>query len=373
MDEKDPSGSGEYVEKPNLKPITNSKKYRDFIKERNKALEHLLDFYLSQIDDVVSKLHYEIEQIAVHLYALSNYQDIHWEQVLYGPFQRAINKTVVIAHRMRRTIYLLAYAGEAEGIGRALGVPTKVDLGVSKILRVVNKQSPSGGLLDKRIQFEYRRILRDVVEAIEYSVLKRDLVSARNLVEDIEFAFPRVKKVRWPNKRIQKPKRIAEAKQPTLKKDFLVTGIIDQDAWDELVQDYLDANIPLRGPEDMTTIVTDTGEAVDRYSWEVEKEITQDFLDQVRSAQIDSAKENGVKEFMWIAVMDAKTDDCCSIRDGKTTQEIESMIAGNEDVGGCDAIVPPAHFNCRCDIAPMVEEDFNTEPLQLGDFESWLK
>ncbi len=133
-----------------------------------------------------------------------------------------------------------------------------------------------------------------------------------------------------------------------------------------------------RGPND-TTLFYDIGDtdpelASTRYTWEVEQEITEDFVKSVRDGTIDSAKEAGIEDFMWIAVLDSHTDECCKVRDGLSSSEIEKKIAdGTIDGEECDAIVAPAHFNCRCDVAPMTNDLPETEASGLPDFNEWLE
>ena len=111
-----------------------------------------------------------------------------------------------------------------------------------------------------------------------------------------------------------------------------------------------------------------------RYSWEVEQDLVYDFVKSVRKGEIDAAKENGYNEFVWIAIVDKRTDVCCLWRDGLTTKEIEKQLKGRSKKERCnDAVTPPAHPNCRCRLAP-VTDALPSKPIKdLGDFETWLK
>lgn len=83
---------------------------------------------------------------------------------------------------------------------------------------------------------------------------------------------------------------------------------------------------------------------------------------------MDAAKEMGIKDFVWIAILDDRTDECCWERSGKLTSEIEEMLAsGKLDRDLCEAITPPAHPNCRCSLGPVS----NIDPVEGPDWKSF--
>jgi hypothetical protein len=156
------------------------------------------------------------------------------------------------------------------------------------------------------------------------------------------------------------------------------TGVIDPATWSDVIDDYFEQEIPgPRGPYDKMVFfnVGDAGdvEFTERYEWELEQEMTQDFVEQVRSGQVDAANENGIEDFMWIAVIDRDTDECCSDRDGLSSGEIEAQLSSGElDPDECDATVPPGHFNCRCAPAPISNDLPEESPPDFGSFNDWL-
>jgi hypothetical protein len=139
-----------------------------------------------------------------------------------------------------------------------------------------------------------------------------------------------------------------------------------------MVADYTDEYIPeTRAPEFVYDVKQDSGEYEEWYGWEIEQEITNDFVTSVREGQETAAKENGVTDFVWIALLDSVTDDCCRWRHAKTSQEIIDELKDKHADDECKAVVPPAHFNCRCDLAPMVDMP-DEPPPDFGEFDKWL-
>lgn len=384
-------------------PANKATVYRTFINGRNLALEEILQKYLSRIDQIMRGLQLSAEEIALGLLGYqSRYgKDETMERLeirLRGLFNYAATKIVEEHERLRRSTYTLAYTGEIEALSRALNEPQKAALTRDKVNAEVIVDMPGGGDVDSRIRYFLQKLRRKVIDAINLGLLKDE--KPPEMADRIRSAFPRQKKVKRPKKQLKGPK-LKEAKEKPKKKmpDFdsvfefaktllpptrkdpkvaMTTGFIDDSAWQDLVNDYLAKEIsPLRGPDDILSLqikspTTGKLEQVDRYVWELEKEITQDFVDRVRKGQVDAANDNGIKDFVWIAILDSDTDECCRWRDGKTTSEIKKLLRGSKSGDPCKATVPPAHFFCRCDIAP-ITGDLPDKTEQLGDFETWLR
>jgi hypothetical protein len=158
---------------------------------------------------------------------------------------------------------------------------------------------------------------------------------------------------------------------------------IDEAAWKDMVDDYLHDYIPKwRAPEYVVDIpitdptITAEGREV-WYAWEFERDLTQEFVQSVRDGQVGAAKEAGITDFVWIAVIDSVTDACCRWRDGLLVSEIEKELAQHQDEddecnleGG--GLTPPLHFNCRCALAPAQDNIPDRPSLEDPDFETWL-
>jgi len=151
----------------------------------------------------------------------------------------------------------------------------------------------------------------------------------------------------------------------------LAQGFMDEELWNQLLEEYLTDYVPQYREPKMIFDVEVGGDTEEWYGWEIEQYVTHDFVDRVRKGQDEAAKQNGITDFMWIAVIDDKTDECCAWRDGLTSAQIEAKLPQHKD-DDCDAIVPPAHFNCRCTVAPMLDTMTDEPTVNVTEFEEWL-
>jgi SPP1 gp7 family putative phage head morphogenesis protein len=197
-------------------------------------------------------------------------------------------------------------------------------------------------------------------------------------LEKLKAAFPAIKTIKYPRRTLVPSKKIGRVKEADprimeLDNDTdVASGFVDDETWNDLVQAYLDEYVQTGRTEGKIRFKAgDEREFVTRREWELERDFTHDFVSQVRAGQIDVARENGYNDFVWISVLDNKTDECCVWRDGKLTSEIEKSISQGKD-DECQTSVPPAHPFCRCDIAPVTEKIDDFKLPQIGDFEEWL-
>jgi len=114
------------------------------------------------------------------------------------------------------------------------------------------------------------------------------------------------------------------------------------------------------------------------YVWEFERDLTNEFVKSVRTGQIAAANENGITDFVWIAVIDSKTDECCQWRDGLLISEIRERLGDHRDEDeACniegDNLTPPIHFNCRCTLAPAAENIPDKPDTGAKSFDEWLE
>lgn len=363
-----------------LRPLTESPRYEDFIKQRDTALEKILTKYLHQVTGIVNALQTRSEEIASHIgtkamgreHAKSNRSQ--FEQRLAPFFDLAAMRATALVKSLRRTTYALSYLGQAEAIGRALGKTQKAPITKQDIDQHSHKKTSLGSKIDFHVDLIFHRLLRDVVDAYQMSQAQESPIE--ETLARIRRAFPsskKVKKVRAPMAKMQeagKLKNETEYQQLTIKS----TGMTESE-WQDILDDYLDKEIPEdRAP--YSTIfapATDEGPEVEVYEWQFEGDVTNEFVQSVRDGENDAANENGINDFQWIAIIDKVTDECCSSRDGMTTTEIEAALAsGDLDADLCDAVTPAAHPWCRCRVAPMTDDMPDVPPSDQGSYDDWL-
>jgi SPP1 gp7 family putative phage head morphogenesis protein len=178
-------------------------------------------------------------------------------------------------------------------------------------------------------------------------------------------AYPEIKTYRMPPRTL-KPLKEAFRDEDAEKKEFeFYHDLTNDEDWELAVSAYKDTELPASRFDQEA--MYDESAGYMRYNWEIEQDLTDDFVSQVRDGQVQAANDLGIEEFVWGAIIDNKTcEECCLPRNGKTTSEIEKMGGGD-----CDGTVPPLHPNCRCDIAPVASTDEVDGP-DWKSFEEWL-
>jgi len=372
-----------------LKPVNKSSRYRSFIRGRNKALEKVLTLYQLRVSDELRRLFSEVLGMVQTTYSrLDNPDHFDWShkkaidelnKKISGVFDMGVFTLSRLAQTLRRRTYVLSYAGEVEGLSRAIGKPQRRSLTADDLDELFSDKSAGGGQLEARISVILDKLKNNVLDAVRRAALRGD--SLEDALKSVYRVLPKSRAMSVPRKHLKDPK--IEADKPFTvfdlelkKKGYTAsTGFVDPQEWEALTQDYLEEFIPKwRNPETEFSIrVPKTDERITTYGWELEKEITEDFVYQVRQGTVDAAKENGITDFVWIAIVDDKTcEHCCLWRDGLTTTEIERKLKSERSGDECQAITPPAHFNCRCDIAPLTKDMPEAEPINYGEFDRWL-
>lgn len=354
-----------------------SKAYRRFIKQRDEALERL---YMGAQGRVTQALAEALQRIydgiaARHLFTpgteqmtvAGDYMAKSVGQLIDFEFSTAQLRIAEAIMRLRKYAGILTRASETEALRRA---------GVNTTPRSPNTSAPldypmpTGGTIEARVALALNRIKNKILDALQLS---------RVMGEDTAQALDRVKKVFPKIKRVAKPKKLlvpVAAREADAPKDPFKVGFIDEDTWDQIVSEYLKPYQPrIRDPRMYFDVTGEEGlahlgigEGV-WMGWEIEQQITSDFVDTVRKGQHTAAKEQGISDFVWITVFGPTTCESCKWRNGLTSSEIEAKLEDVDDE--FDATVPPAHPSCRCQLAPMVEE-LGDEPGELGDFSTWL-
>ena len=271
--------------------------------------------------------------------------------------------------RLKHRTYAFSWAATQKAMLNAGKPGQPLPLPAGKLQHHRAKRTELGSVPD-RVHLSLERLKRKVIDAVQMS---------RVLGEDLDQALIRAGKA-FPPAQKQKKLRVltralVEAADDTVPEDPLYgPQFISAEDWDDIVEEYKTAYLPkYRDPryELDTPATTEEGDVL-LYPWQVEQEMTEDFVSSVRSGEVDSANEQGITDFVWIAILDSRTDECCRKRDGLTNTEIEDNLKGEWSDDDCQAMVPPAHFNCRCRIAPATDDLPDKPASNSQDIEDWL-
>ena len=349
--------------------LNASPKYRAFIQDRDRALEKLLSNTHARITDYTSAALREIESecaLLCHrrdMSTVSNTRAIIHQ--LDERIQRAFHYLGILISReinaLLKRSYVLAAVGEAEAIARATG---------SAEYKVEGKNAKQTN--PERVQYILNLSRYKILKAFEQGIVLEE--TAAEIMERVRNSLPEAKQYRKPPRSLKPLKEAATPEDERDPRKDAASGFVTDEDWQDVVYDYTRTYIPQYSQRG--EYVTNWGkddEMEVRYGWEIESETNHALVDQVRSGQNEIAKQNGYTDMVWIAILDDRTDECCEWRNGLTSTEIEAKLEGEHADDDCDAIVPPAHFNCRCTLAPYTEEMGEPEKVDFSDFDEWLK
>ena len=360
-------------------PLNQSARYRAFIANRDKALETILNKSRAQMHDnlrgafqtVKEKIAYRYSTAAPDSMAFDSSQFINAvDDIIRKEFEKTGALIGGIYIRLKMFSFTLAATGEAEAIGQARDKATKYQISRDRALEeaITNNRGENIGA---RITLALDRVRRRILDAVQLARVQRASVS--EMLAKIDRALPGGAFIKRPSRVLKKLseaapnlKTIAGVQLPSGEKVSLSQGFVDDETWREMVNYYLTDYVPtyrFRGPEaDSDYFYKD---------FELERDMTHEFVSAVRAGQDEAAAQNGIVEFQWIAVIDNVTcEDCCGGQgcvdfDGKLTSEVEAMTGG-------EVVVPPAHFNCRCTIAPVLDTMPEAPASNAQEFDEWL-
>lgn len=388
-------------------------RYKDFVNERDKTLEHIYRNNRLEVTDIINDAFIKALTIIQSKYSrlsidhfnkqLKKDVDHEIDQV----FDNAVRDIVVKQLSLRRVTFMLAHAGEVEAIARVTGKKPRIALNNNDLNEKSYKPLADGTHLYKRVEVYFNDVRRKMMSALEFSLLTNETVD--QALGRAFMAMPRKRALPLDKTALKKVKKakLAEANKPKFTGesgteiafgpkggitqnvfdlvDMQGTERFDSLTWDEVLRKAAEEYKPIdRSPAsffDLKNPMTgesfkDIDETDKIYSWELEQQLTHDFVASVRDGQIDAANVNGINEFMWISVLDDRTcEKCCEWRSGLMTSEIEKVLADDKDLAEhCDVVVPPAHFNCRCGIAPVAIDNISDlqKPEITKDFDAWL-
>lgn len=359
--------------------LLDSNRYRHFIRERDQALEQILQN--TQVD--LSRLLFQsLEEIqgAIassllkskddFLSQTQSLKDIEDKTLLI--FSKVLFPMVHRVQRMRRAVYTLTFLSELEAIGQTTQIKPKfIDRFQFKsdLYDRSLKNTRWGDQLQDRIWCDLMNLRAIILNSLRLGMSKH--LSAKDMFLFVQYSFPKIVNARRATRKL---KALRESQSEDIpKKDFIDTDFIDEGQWQFTLDQYKKTELPpSRFDNENKTIDEESG--VPMYNWEFEQELNDDFVNQVRQGQLKASDEMGIKEFVWVAIIDKRTcETCCLPRSGLTTSEIRSKLESGElSSDDCDTVVPPGHFNCRCQLAPVASID----PVEGPDWKSfgeWLE
>jgi hypothetical protein len=362
-----------------IKRFDEIPRYKTFVNKRDEVLENILRNHRLKITDITNKAF-----VDAILYIQSRWPSIKsdqfnkqkikgLEQQIEQVFELAAQTICYAQVELRRSVYTLSHAGEAEAIAQVLKQKAMLNLGQRRIVKKSYKPLHDGTDLLNRVDLYFQHVAKNMILAVKQALVFDD--EPEQMLGRVFLTLP--KKKALPDKLVlKKVKRakVAEAKRPSFSGDEDPTGVDigfgprggvtistmdwDQSSWDHVVkqanEEYIaidrspEAFFDMKNPFTGQTITDEIPETDKIYGWELEQNLTHDFVQSVRDGQLDAANFAGINEFIWISVLDQRTcENCCEWRSGLLTSEIEKMLADDPSLADhCDVVVPPAHFNC---------------------------
>lgn len=361
----------------NKQPLTKSKRYRSFVTDRDRALEKIhqntqLDMSrmlyeaLEQVENLTASLALKAEGFQSAPRLTSSF-----ESGVQSILQSALYpKIVQRIQSMRRSVFTLTYASEVEAIAQATQIQKQIERRQfeTRLHAAINAKAHDEQDLSGRVWHNLSNLRMKIVKAFSLAALQE--LPPKEFVDKVKSAFPKSQAYQKPPRHLKLVKEAAGPVVTPTKQDGYQGDFLDDTDWDLAVDAYKDTELPASRFDTAAQYDPDSGYA--KYNWELEQEVTHDFVSQVRSGQVAAANDLGIQEFVWVAILDDKTDECCVDRNGLTTAEIEEAInSGSIDSDLCDAVTPPGHFNCRCQVVPVASVN-EVEGPDWNTFGEWL-
>ena len=361
-------------------PANKSRAYTSFISHRDKALETLLINAQRKVNDELRGFFTRAIEMMLYRYSgipkaqVQTNSAKYMVEMIRTKVNEEAHKSAGIIEGIYKTLlkqtYLLASVGEAEAIQRTTGKQASIHVNGHDLTVAAETTAQGEDILD-RILLSLSKVTSNLIHALELSRIRGEDSNALKL--RLLKALPSKRKITKPRKALkpvikEADKRPTKASQP----DLEVSAYIPEDEWQAMVDSYLEEYIPsTRGPDSVFDVEVGEPELEEWYGWDIERQMAHDFVDSVRSGQNEAANQNGITDFSIIAIIDKATcEDCCGNFgcvdfDGKTVTEVEQMTEGNQST-------PPFHFNCRCTMAPMLDNMPEMEQSNEEEFNTWL-
>jgi hypothetical protein len=355
------------------KLLTNHSAYNSFVNKRDQVLETMLLHTQAEVSDAFRQMMQATQQIVMQSYHYLSAEVTHLSPRQWRNFDHALQVHMGIGAnniesawlRLRKDAYIFANAGEQRAIANCgLGNGNK-RIPYDKIKALAAGET-SLGHLRLRINHALLKLRQKVIAATHLSKLLN--ADSEQAIKRILNVFPQGEK----RVKLKALPRIGRYTESASNETPLGFQYVSDEDWEDILDLYKTEYIPKwRDPR------TEAGEALTVpeaegeggyliYPWDVEREITEDFVSKVRSGENEGAVSNGVTDFQWLAIIDDRTDQDCEIRDGLSTQEIEDTI--DDGLGS----TPPIHFSCRCRTVPIADGLDEIADYDIEDFDAWL-
>lgn len=375
--------------------LNNYLTYRSFVDQRDLALEHFLNNSQLEITDHTNKAFNDVLAFVYHSYTatqihgsgfLSKDKLHHIDRRITDIFSTLAKDIFFISLHLRNKTALLTYASEVQAINQTVGIKHSK---ISTLQQIVKRRDDkSTEVLANKIVYTLNQLRRKIIGNLEFSLLQNE--DPHTAMGRIFKAFPKAKQIgkRRALTKVVKTKEAATDTDPQWNGfAFSIDGkggvgiMVDPTLWGIIQDEYNTTYVPsTRNPEDVydlndpTTggkIVEDIPKEDRVYGWEIERDTTNDFVDQVRQGQISAANDNGIDDFVVITIIDNKTcDGCCG--DFGCIDFANLLVSEITEMTNGDYAAPPYHFNCRCTVAPATKDLSVDEADSEKDFTAWL-
>jgi hypothetical protein len=153
--------------------------------------------------------------------------------------------------------------------------------------------------------------------------------------------------------------------------------------WNRVLREYMNREVLLDVPDELSRHFRyyRPGESLpsykhpsdEYYNWQIEQQSTQVYLDSIKNGEEKAAADMGVKDLMWVSVLDEKTRPEHAAKDGLTSTEIANKLEHEWKDFDDKGTVAPSGFNCRCRSVPFIPEKDQIESKDIyKEWGSWL-
>lgn len=346
-----------------------NKTYVKFTNDRDKFLEQILLNVRKDNAKIFSRAFYDVLKSGVYVFSHINDHNrfTHFSTEAKDIFENEVKQRLRQAvyecdpqlKKMQKACYIVSYHTVTEVIARLKGerIEAKTDF------------TPDLNELNARMIAQTDKLAQKLTVEFQIASLKKETVE--QFKERMKLKLPARKLYKKPPPEMKRLKEAVKIDPDTGEEieENPASAALDlesNEVWDEIISLYKSDELPAdRGSKE--TLGED-----EVYEWEVENEVAENFVDQIKDGEIDGAEEQGITDFIWIAVLDDKTREEHRLKHGLTSEEIAEKLDEEWDYFEDHSIVAPGGFGCRCRSAPYFKDLPDEPAIDYGDFNSWL-